>query len=127
MMRRLGGSLLVVVGVVLLVVQGVHASERGGDSFDALVKGLSAHYSVQPKTIPPMWMVSLCARGATHGGVRGMCVVEFENFEGRMIPEGLIRRCVRVWVGIGRRWCGSGSVTAANLWSMCERRTAGSI
>jgi hypothetical protein len=80
MMRRLGGPLLVVLGVVLLVVQGVHASERGGDSFDALVKGLSVRYSVQPKSIPLMWMVSLCARGATHGGVRGMRVVEFENF-----------------------------------------------
>jgi hypothetical protein len=80
MMRRLGGALLVVVGVVLLVVQGVQAAERGSDGFDALVNGLSAHYSVQPKTIPLMWMVSLCARGATHGGVRGMRVVEFENF-----------------------------------------------
>jgi hypothetical protein len=80
MMRRLGGPLLVAFGVVLLVVQGVQASERGGDSFDALVNGLSAHYSVQPKTIPLMWMVSLCARGAAHGGVRGMRVVEFENF-----------------------------------------------
>ena len=82
MMRRTGGFLLVVIGVVLLVVQGVDASERSGDSFDALVKGLSAHYSMQPKSIPMMWVVSLCAHGATHGGVKGMKVIEFESFTG---------------------------------------------
>jgi hypothetical protein len=82
MMRRVSGLLLVVLGVALLVAQGVWASERNRDGFDALVKGLSTHYAVHPKTIPMMWMVSLCARGATQGGVRGMRVVEFENFGG---------------------------------------------
>jgi hypothetical protein len=87
-MRRLGGFLLVALGVALLIAQGVHASERNTDSFDALVKSLSTHYAVQPKSVPMMWMVSLCARGMTHGGVRGMKVVqlnsshEMQNHEG---------------------------------------------
>jgi hypothetical protein len=82
MMRRVSGLLLVALGVALLVAQGVWASERNRDGFDALVKGLSAHYAVHPKTIPMMWMVSLGARGVTHGGVRGLRVAEFENFAG---------------------------------------------
>ncbi len=82
MMRRVSGLLLVALGVALLVAQGVWASERNTDGFDALVKGLSARYAVHPKTIPMMWMVSLCARGATRGGVRGLRVAEFENFGG---------------------------------------------
>jgi len=79
-MRRLGGFLLIVVGVALLVVTNVEASGRNSKSFDAMVTALSARYAVQPKKIPLMWMVSLCARGATHGGVRGMRVVQFEHF-----------------------------------------------
>jgi hypothetical protein len=81
MMRRVSGLLLIALGVALLVAQGVWASERNADGFDALVRGLSTHYAVQPKTIPMMWMVSLGARGFTNGGVRGLRVVEFENFE----------------------------------------------
>lgn len=79
-MRRLGGFLLVAVGVALLVVTNVEASGGGSERFDSMVRALSARYAVQPTKIPMMWMVSLCARGATHGGVRGMKVVQFEHF-----------------------------------------------
>jgi hypothetical protein len=75
-MRRLGGFLLVTLGVALMIAQGVQASDRSTDSFDALVRSLSARYAVQPKSVPMMWMVSLCARGFTHGGVRGMRVIQ---------------------------------------------------
>jgi hypothetical protein len=78
-MRRLGGFLLVALGVALLIAQGVHASETNTDSFDGLVKSLSTHYAVRPKSVPMMWMVSLCARGMTHGGVRGMRVVQLDS------------------------------------------------
>jgi hypothetical protein len=81
MMRRLGGFLLIAIGVAVMIAQSVHASERGADSFDGLVKALSARYEVQPKPIPLMWMVSLCARGYTHGGVRGLKVVQFDDAE----------------------------------------------
>jgi hypothetical protein len=79
MMRRLGGFLLVALGVALLIAQGVQASERSTDGFDALVKTLGARYAVQPKTVPMMWMASLCARGFTHGGVRGLRVVQLDS------------------------------------------------
>jgi hypothetical protein len=79
MMRRLGGFLLIAFGVAVMIAQSVHASARGSDSFDGLVKALSARYDVRPKSIPLMWMVSLCAKGYTHGGVRGLKVVQFEG------------------------------------------------
>jgi hypothetical protein len=78
-MRRLGGFLLIAFGVAVMIAQSVHASERGADSFDGLVKALSIRYEVRPKSIPMMWMVSLCARGFTHGGVHGLKVVQFED------------------------------------------------
>jgi hypothetical protein len=78
-MRRLGGFLLVALGVALLIAQGVHASETNSNSFDALVRSLSTRYAVQQKSVPMMWMVSLCARGMTHGGVRGMRVVQLDS------------------------------------------------
>lgn len=78
-MRRLGGFLLVALGVGLMIAQGVQASESSTDGFDALVNALSARYSVQPKPVPMMWMVSLCARGLTHGGVRGMRVIQLDS------------------------------------------------
>jgi hypothetical protein len=81
MMRRLGGFLLIAFGVAVMIAQGVHASERNSDSFDGLVKALSARYEVHPKSIPLMWMVSLCAKGYTHGGVRGLKVIQFEDVE----------------------------------------------
>lgn len=79
-MRRLGGFLLVAVGVALLVVTNVEAAGGGSGRFDAMVKALSARYAAQPTKIPMMWMVSLCARGATHGGVRGMKIAQFDHF-----------------------------------------------
>jgi hypothetical protein len=77
MMRRAGAVLLIVAGVVLLVVQNVHASET--DGFDALTRALGVRYQIQPKSIPMMWLVNLGARGFTHGGVKGMKVVQFSD------------------------------------------------
>lgn len=79
-MRRLGAFLVVAAGVALMVVQCVQASARRTDGFDSLAKALSERYSVKATKIPLMWMVSLCARGATRGGVQGMRVVEFDDF-----------------------------------------------
>lgn len=113
MMRRTGGGLLVVVGVALIVVQSVYASDRSGDSFDALVKGLSARYAVQPKSIPLMWMVNLCARGVTHGGVRGMRVIEFEDSpkieDAAGFEELVSSKLGEDWSRVVREWEASGN------------------
>lgn len=79
-MRRLAGFLLVAVGVALLVVANVQASGRNAADFDAMVKALGEHYGAQATKVPLMWAVSLCARGATRGGVRGMRIAQFDHF-----------------------------------------------
>jgi hypothetical protein len=111
-MRRLGGFLLVALGVALLIAQGVHASERSTDSFDALVKSLSTHYAVQPKTVPMMWMVSLCARGMTHGGVRGMRVVQLDSSDEmqdhEVFDEMISEKLGEDWSRTVRQWEASG-------------------
>jgi hypothetical protein len=113
MMRRTGGGLLVVVGVALIVAQSVYASDRSGDSFDALVKGLRARYAVQPKSIPLLWMANLCARGVTHGGVRGMRVVEFEDSPKIEDAEGFEElvnsKLGEDWSRVVREWEASGN------------------
>jgi hypothetical protein len=111
-MRRLGGFLLVALGVALMIAQGVHASDRNTDSFDALVKSLSARYSVQPKSVPMMWMVSLCARGFTHGGVRGMRVVQLDNSDAMQdragFEEMVSAKLGEDWSRTVRQWEASG-------------------
>ncbi len=113
MMRRTGGFLLVALGVALMIAQGVYASDRSGDNFDALVRGLSARYAVKPKTIPLMWMVNFCARGVTHGGVRGMRVVEFEDsprIEDAVGFEELVSsKLGEDWSRVVRKWEASGN------------------
>jgi hypothetical protein len=54
------------------------AADRG---FDGLVSGIAQSYDAQATRIPMMSLVSLCARVATHGGVKGLRVVEFHNLK----------------------------------------------
>jgi hypothetical protein len=95
-----------------MIAQGVHASDRNTDSFDALVKSLSARYSVQPKSVPMMWMVSLCARGFTHGGVRGMRVVQLDNSDAMQdragFEEMVSAKLGEDWSRTVRQWEASG-------------------
>jgi hypothetical protein len=112
MMRRLGGFLLVALGVALMIAQGVQASERSTDSFDALVKALSARYAVQPKAVPMMWMASLCARGFTHGGVHGLKVVQLDSSadmgDHAAFEETVSSKLGEDWSRMVRQWEASG-------------------
>lgn len=84
-MRRMGW--MTTAMLVCLCCVGVAAAANGkGDGFDRLVGALNERYHVHGKGVPMMWAVSLAARGFTHGGVRGMRVVQYEQF-----PEGVDR------------------------------------
>jgi hypothetical protein len=52
------------------------AADRG---FDSLVSEVEHRYDVHATRVPMMSFVSLCARLATHGGVKGLRVVEFDD------------------------------------------------
>lgn len=87
-MRPTGGWLMIFgglgIGLVLWLTPGVAASSHDSDAmarqdFDSLVRGVAARYQMHAKSIPMMWLMNVCARSVTHGGVHGMRVVEFED------------------------------------------------
>lgn len=86
-----GGVLLIVAGVafsvVLLLAPAAGASGHDGAAgarrdFDRMVEEIGEHYHVQPKNVPMMGLVNLCARMATRGGVGAMKVVQFYDESG---------------------------------------------
>ena len=68
------------IAVVLLVCATLYSFAADRD-FDSFVRELAHHYDVHATGIPMMSIVSLCARFATHGGVKGLRVVEFDDFK----------------------------------------------
>jgi hypothetical protein len=54
------------------------AADRG---FDSLVSEVEHRYDAHATRVPMMSFVSLCARFETHGGVKGLRVVEFDGIK----------------------------------------------
>ncbi len=76
-MRRLW--LIPVLFVAVLVPVAVLAGSGEG-GFDGVVHSIESRYHVRATRIPFLGVVSLVARKATHGGVGGLQVAEFESF-----------------------------------------------
>jgi hypothetical protein len=68
------------IAVVLLAGATLYSFAADRD-FDGLVTAVAHRYDVHATHIPMMSVVSLCARFATHGGVKGLRVVEFDDFK----------------------------------------------
>jgi hypothetical protein len=68
------------IAVVLLAGTTLYSFAADRD-FDGLVTAVAHRYDVHATHIPMMSVVSLCARFATHGGVKGLRVVEFDDFK----------------------------------------------
>jgi hypothetical protein len=91
-LRKYGSGVLMIVAgvafcVVLLLAPVADASAHDGEAgarrdFDRVVREIGAHYQVQPKSLPMMGLVSLCARVATRGGVGEMKVVRLDDESG---------------------------------------------
>jgi hypothetical protein len=85
-----------------LVLGSAAAYAFAGDrDFDGLVSGIAQSYDLHATKIPMMSMVSLCARVATHGGVKGLRVVEFDNIK---ISPGLPDLTSLVHRSLGPEW-----------------------
>ena len=91
-MRRIAsyadGILMILAGVtfavVLMLAPAAGASAHDSESmarrdFDGLVRMIANRYQIHAKPVPMMWLVNLCARSVTKGGVNGMKVVQFED------------------------------------------------
>ncbi len=98
-MRRIG--FLTTAMIVCLCCLGLVASEAAtGDGFDGIVRQVEGRYHVHGKRVPMMWAVSLAARGFTHGGVRGLRVVEYEGVRAQ-IDQRWLDQTVRSELGNG--------------------------
>lgn len=64
---------------VLLLASATLYSFAADRDFDGLVNELAHRYDAHATRIPMMSLVSLCARFVTHGGVKGLRVVEFDE------------------------------------------------
>jgi hypothetical protein len=77
-MRRLWWTLP--VGLLALVAPVVVLAGGGGGGFDGVVSSIEGRYHAHATRIPLLGLMSLVARKATHGGVSGVHVAEFEHF-----------------------------------------------
>jgi hypothetical protein len=66
------------IALVLVVSATVYSLAADRD-FDGLVSEVAHRYDAHATRIPMMSLVSLCARFATRGGVKGLRVVEFDD------------------------------------------------
>jgi hypothetical protein len=73
--------LRVFAAAMVLLVSATLCAFAGDSDFDVLVREVVHRYGAHATRIPMMSMVSLCARFATHGGVKGLRVAEFDDFK----------------------------------------------
>ena len=64
---------------MLLLASATVYSFAADRDFDGLVSEVAHRYDAHATRIPMMSFVSLCARFASHGGVKGLRVVEFDD------------------------------------------------
>ena len=79
-MRRLW---LIPIGFVALLVPVAVLAGSGEGGFDGVVHSIESRYHVRATRIPFMGLVSLVSRKATHGGVGGLHVAEFDRSQKR--------------------------------------------
>ncbi len=85
-MRRLW--LIPVVLAALIVPAGVLAGSGEG-GFDGVVHSIENRYHVHATRIPFLGLISLVSRNATHEGVGGLHLAEFESFSEKVDGEEL--------------------------------------
>jgi hypothetical protein len=76
-MRRLW---LIPIVLIALIVPVAVLAGSGESGFDAVVHSIETRYHVRATRIPFLGLISLVSRKATHGGVGGLHLAEFESF-----------------------------------------------
>ncbi len=65
------------LSIAALLVSGTGCASAADREFNGVVHDVSQRYHLHATKVPMMSLVSLCARVATHGGVKGLRVAEF--------------------------------------------------
>lgn len=92
--------LIPLICVVLVIPPAVVLASNGGGGFDGVVGSIESQYHVHATRIPFMGLVSLISHTATHGGVGGMHIAEFENFS-QAVDGDELNRMVEEKLGAG--------------------------
>jgi hypothetical protein len=71
---------LIPIAFVVLAIPVAVLAGGGEGGFDGVVRSIESRYHVRATRIPFMGLISLVSRKATHGGVGGIHVAEFESF-----------------------------------------------
>jgi hypothetical protein len=95
-MKRL---FLIPIGLVTLLIP-VAVLAGSGEGFDGVVHSIESKYHIHATRIPFLGIVSLISRKATHGGVNGLHLAEFEHLSGPVDGEEL-NRLVEEKLGAG--------------------------
>ena len=78
-----------VLAFIVLVPTAVVLAGNGVGGFDGVVDSIENQYHAHATRIPFMSLISLVAGTATHDGVRGLHVAEFEHFDAAVDGEDL--------------------------------------
>jgi hypothetical protein len=96
---------MVPIFVVVLIVPAAVLAGGGGGGFDGVVSSIESRYHAHATRIPFLCLMSLVARKATHGGVSGVHIAEFENFnahqDGAPVDGDELNRMVEEKLGQG--------------------------
>ncbi|HXR39232.1 MAG TPA: hypothetical protein VN776_09065 [Terracidiphilus sp.] len=71
---------LIPIGFVALAVPAAVLAGSGQTGFDGVVSSIESRYHVHATRIPFLGLISLVSKKATHGGVGGLHVAEFDSF-----------------------------------------------
>lgn len=85
------GLWLIPVCFVALAVPVVVLAGGAEGGFDGVVNTIESRYHIHATRIPFLGLISFMSSGATHGGVRGMHIAEFEHVCGDVDGEELNR------------------------------------
>lgn len=73
------------------------SARAAGPDFDSIVSAVEHQYATRAQRVPMMGFVSLCAHVASHGGVKGMKIAEFDHLSGA--DTGQLESLVRQTLG----------------------------
>jgi hypothetical protein len=71
---------LISIAFVALAIPAAVLAGAGEGGFNGVVHSIESRYHVRATRIPFLGLISLVSRKATHGGVGGLHVAEFESF-----------------------------------------------
>jgi hypothetical protein len=91
---------LIPIAFMVLAVPAVVLAGSGEGDFDGVVHSIESRYHVHATRIPFLGLISLVSKKATHGGVAGLHVAEFDEFT-EQVDGNELNRMVEEKLGAG--------------------------